>query len=133
MKKLFTILLLIVFFSSFLTTHSDVYAQTLRCNPGGHPPGSGINTAIGCIPVLTGDPDPLVGTIIRWAVGIAGGIAFLLVLYAGFQITTSTGHPDKIQAGKELLTAAIAGLLLIIFSVFLLHIIGVRIFRLPGF
>ena len=65
--------------------------------------------------------------------GIGGGIAFLLILVAGFMIITSQGSPDKIQAGKELLTSAIAGLLLIIFSVFILELIGVDILEIPGF
>ena len=92
---------------------------------------TGINTAIGCIPV--GEPNDLIGFILRWAMGIGGGIAFLLILVAGFMIITSQGSPDKIQAGKELLTSAIAGLLLIIFSVFILELIGVDILEIPGF
>jgi hypothetical protein len=38
-----------------------------------------------------------------------------------------------LQAGKELLTAAIAGIIMLIFSIFLLELVGVRILRLPGF
>jgi hypothetical protein len=95
------------------------------------PDGTGILTAIGCIPA--NDTNELTAFILRWALGIGGGIAFLLIIYSGFIITTSAGNPERVQAGKELLTAAIAGLMLIIFSVFLLDIIGVRIFRLPGF
>jgi hypothetical protein len=47
-------------------------------------------------------------------------------------ISTSAGDPKKLQAGKELLTAAISGLLLLIFSVFILRIIGVEILNIPG-
>lgn len=93
--------------------------------------GTGIDTAIGCIPVS--DTNALIGFILRWAMGIGGGIAFLLILVAGFLIITSQGDPQKVQAGKELLTSAIAGLLLIIFSVFILEIIGVDILDIPGF
>ncbi|MBI4029504.1 MAG: hypothetical protein HY376_04035 [Candidatus Blackburnbacteria bacterium] len=91
----------------------------------------GIETALGCIPV--GDQNSFVGWFLKWALGIAGGIAFLLIIFAGFQIMSSTGNPDKIQSGKELLNAAISGLILIIFSVFLLKLIGVDILGLPGF
>ncbi|OGM10793.1 hypothetical protein A2Z22_02815 [Candidatus Woesebacteria bacterium RBG_16_34_12] len=109
--------------------------SNLRCQPAGFPRDSGIYTAVGCIPIFTGDSNdvnPFFNFVLSWAIGIAGGIAFILILYAGFMIITSSGHPEKLQAGKELLTAAIAGLLLIIFSTFLLHFIGVRIFFLPG-
>lgn len=90
----------------------------------------GINTAIGCIP--TSNINAFAGFFLPWAIGIGGGISFLLILLSGFIITTSAGNPDKVKAGKELLTAAVSGLLLIIFSVFILELFGVRIFRLPG-
>jgi hypothetical protein len=93
--------------------------------------GVGIQSAIGCIPVET-DLD-FIAFIIRFTVGIAGGISFILIIYSGFMITTSSGNAERAQAGKELLTAAVSGLLLIIFSVFLLDVIGVRILALPGF
>ncbi len=62
--------------------------------------------------------------------GIAGGIAFLLILYAGFQIMTSAGSPQRVQSGKELLGAAISGILLLIFSTFILRIVGVDILKI---
>ena len=91
-----------------------------------------LNTAIGCIPILT-DENTLMAWILQWAIGIGGGIAFLLIVYAGFMIMTSTGNPDRLQAGKELLTSALAGIILLIFSIFLLKLIGVEILKLPGF
>lgn len=90
--------------------------------PGG---GKGIDTAIGCIPVE--NTNAFIGFILGWGIGIGGGIAFLLVIYAGFQITTSSGDPKRLQAGKELLTSALAGLLLLIFSVFILRLVGVEV------
>jgi len=90
-----------------------------------------INTAIGCIPIE--DSGALIGWVLRWAIGIGGGIAFILILVAGFQIMTSQGDPQRLQAGKELLTSAITGILLIIFSVFILQVIGVDILGIPGF
>ena len=90
-----------------------------------------LDTAIGCIPL--NDSTSLIAFILRWAIGIGGGIAFILILVAGFQIMTSQGDPQRLQAGKELLTSAIAGLLLIIFSVFILEVIGVDILGIPGF
>ena len=93
--------------------------------------GVSINTAIGCIPVS--NTNAFISFLLRWGIGIAGGIAFLLILFAGFQIITSGGDPKKLQAGKELLTSAIAGLLLLIFSIFILRLVGVNILGLPQF
>lgn len=71
--------------------------------------------------------------LLRWGIGMAGGIAMLFILYSVFLISTSAGDPKKLQAGQEQLTSALEGLLLIIFSVFIMQIIGVRIFAIPGF
>jgi len=90
-----------------------------------------ICTAIGCIYVKS--PEHFVGSILNIAIGIGGGIAFLLIIVGSFQILASSGNPEKIQAGKELITSAIAGLLLIIFAVFILRVIGVDILHIPKF
>ncbi|MEK7112028.1 MAG: pilin [Patescibacteria group bacterium] len=94
------------------------------------PDGVSIDTAIGCIPVT--DTNLFIGFILRWAIGIGGGIAFLLIVYAAFMIMSSRGNPDRLKAGQELLTSAIAGLIMLIFSVFILRVIGVDILQLPG-
>lgn len=100
----------------------------LWCDPGTK---KLLNTAIGCIPIQ--DTNSFLGFILKWAIGIGGGIAFLLIVYAGFMIMTSSGNPERIKAGQELLTSAIAGLILLIFSIFILKIIGVDILGIPGF
>ena len=97
------------------------------------PTSSKLNSAIGCIPILNTNENTLMAWILRWAIGIGGGVAFLLIVYAGFMIMTSQGNPDRLQAGKELLTSALAGIILLIFSIFLLNLIGVEILQLPGF
>ncbi len=90
----------------------------------------GIDTAIGCIPV--GNLSSFAGFLLGWGVGIGGGIAFILIVISGFMIMTASGNPERLQAGKELMTSAIMGLIMLIFSVFILKIIGVDILQLPG-
>ena len=87
-----------------------------------------VNTALGCIPT---DPSALASGFFKLGIGLTGGIAFMLILYAGVQIMTSAGNPEKMAAAKELAGAAIVGLLFIIFSVFILSIIGVDILGIP--
>lgn len=116
----------------------QVQGQGKVCRVAGEiepaPPGTGcedpdeILTAIGCINVKS--PEGFVGSVLKLAIGIGGGIAMLLIIFGGIQILTSGGNPDKIQAGKELITSAIAGLILIVFSVFILRIIGVEILKI---
>lgn len=90
-----------------------------------------IDTALGCIPIR--DTNAFAGWFLGWAIGVSGGLALLLIIFSGFQIMTAQGDPQKLQSGRELLTAAISGLILIIFSVFLLKLIGVTILNIPGF
>lgn len=71
--------------------------------------------------------------IVTASMGIAGGIAFILIVIGAFQIVLSAGNPDRVKAGKEMITAALAGLFLIIFSVFILKLIGADILQIPGF
>jgi hypothetical protein len=92
------------------------------------PPG--VWTAMGCIPTT---PEGFLQKFLTIGVGMGGGIAFLLILFGAFQILTSTGNPEKLNEGKELVGAAISGLLLIIFSLFILRVIGFDILRIPGF
>jgi hypothetical protein len=95
---------------------------------------TGIQTAIGCIPILGANgTNDFLSFILKWAVGIGGGIAFLLMLYAGFMIMTASGNPERIKAGQELLTSAIAGLILLVFSIFILKFIGIDILGLGAF
>ncbi|GEM_PF-6873757 len=88
---------------------------------------TGIKTGLGCLPT---DPQTFVNTVLPWAVGIGSGIAFFLGLYGALMIVISAGDPEKMQAGRELITSAVVGLLLIIFAVFLLDLIGVDILKL---
>lgn len=91
----------------------------------------GMWTAIGCIP--TDVNGFLERYIFKYGPGMAGGIAFLYFLYGCFLILTSSGDPEKVTQGKEIIVAAISGLLLIIFSVFLLKIVAQDIIGIPGF
>jgi hypothetical protein len=87
-------------------------------------------TAIGCVPSTV---NGFVQKLLPFAMGLGGGIAFLLMLFGALQIMTSAGNPDKLNAGRELVTSAIVGLMLIIFSIFILRLIGAQILGVPGF
>lgn len=91
----------------------------------------GVNTALGCISVGSGNE--LVNTILRLALGVGGGLALVLILYGTFIVTTSAGIPDKLKAGGEIITSAIIGLIFILLSIFLVNLIGINILGIPGF
>ncbi|HEX8923722.1 MAG TPA: hypothetical protein VF828_03240 [Patescibacteria group bacterium] len=88
-----------------------------------------IYTALGCIPVTeTG----FIGWLLPVLFGIVGGIAFLLMVYGFITIATSQGDPKAIQGGKETITSAVSGLLIAIFSLFILRLIFINILHIPG-
>ena len=115
---------------AFITTIFIVYPKNALAQLGEDCPSDEINTAIGCIPL---GEEGLATFFLRWGIGVGGGIAFLMIVFAGFQIMASQGNPEKLKAGQELLSAAIGGLLLLIFSVFVLRFVGVTILQIPDF
>lgn len=90
---------------------------------------AGIYTAIGCIPV---DLSNFVSNfILRTGIGIAGGAALLCIIYAAFVIQMHGSNPEKLKEAQDTLTGCIAGLLVIIASVFILRLVGIDILRIP--
>lgn len=105
-----------------------------RINVHGPCPTDKIYTALGCVPVGKGHSiEDFIVWFLQRLIGISGGIAFLLTIFGGFKILTSAGNPKGVQAGREIITSALIGLLFIIFSLFLLELIGVKILGIPEF
>ncbi len=101
-----------------------VVVEDTSCN------GSWCNTALGQISTGVGGFSQ---DLFRIVLGISGGIAVILIIISGYKLMTSRGNPEQLQQAKEQLTAAIVGLLFIIFSLVILQSIGVNILQLPGF
>jgi hypothetical protein len=126
MRKKITVAIIYLFLTITFALPSPTRAYSIF---GGPLKGNCIDTAIGCIPI---EQQEMITFLLRWAIGIAGGVAFILIIIASFQIMTSQGDPKRLQAGKELLSSAIMGLILLIFSAFILRVIGVNILKIPG-
>lgn len=91
----------------------------------------GVWTAIGCV-----DNDLnkfITQKLLTMGIGLSGMIAILCIIYSAFTMQTSQGSPEKIKKAQELLTSCIMGLMLIIFSVFILRVIGIDILKIPFF
>lgn len=87
-------------------------------------------TILGC---FSTKPESFVRSIMSIVFGIAGGIAFLSVLGGAATVLTSSGDPERLKNGKEMIFSSLMGILLILFSVFLLKVVGLDILGLPGF
>jgi hypothetical protein len=89
-----------------------------------------VMTAVGTIST---DPASFITSVFTIVLGLAGGIALILIILAGYRYMTSQGNPEAVKAANEQLTAAIVGLLFIIFSFVILRTIGVDILKIPSF
>lgn len=99
----------------------------LKCsiNEGGY------YSDFGCIP---GDLAGFVSNfVLRIGIGIAGFISLMCIIYSSFLLQVSRGNPEMLTKAREQVTSCIIGLIMIIFSVFILRLIGVDILRIPGF
>lgn len=111
--------------------------KVIECSKGGGDScdtkdgrGPAFQTAIGCIHT---NPPEFVKDLMKFIIGIGGGLAFLMMLLGAYQMLSSAGNPETLKAGQDRLTSAVTGLLFIIFAVLLLQIIGVDILAIPGF
>lgn len=87
-------------------------------------------TALGCIPLNL--QSFVSDYLLSVGVGLGGVVALLCIIYSAIMMQTSQGNPEKIKKAQEMLTSCIMGLMLIIFSVFILRLIGVDILKIPG-
>ena len=101
-------------------------SKCLNCANGG-----GVFSGIGCI--KTDTKTFIKETVFGLGIGLGGGFSLLCIIYAAFMMQSSQGNPEKLKKAQEMITSCIMGLMLIIFSVFILKLIGVDILRIPEF
>lgn len=61
-----------------------------------------------------GDISEVITRITNWALGIAGGIAVLFIIYGGIRYVTSSGSQTHMEAAKNIMSKAILGLVIIV-------------------
>jgi len=105
--------------------NSKDYSSCVNCS------SSGVWTSIGCV---KNNLNSFIGeTVFGMGIGLGGGFSLLCIIYAAFMMQSSQGNPEKLKKAQEMITSCIMGLMLIIFSVFILRLIGVNILKIPGF
>lgn len=58
-------------------------------------------------------PDSIRDNVLNWVGGIAGIIAFLYLIYGGFQYLTAAGNAEQAKKGGQTLVNAVLGLVII--------------------
>ena len=74
------------------------------------------NNAFNSIGFSKKDPREIVANIIKILLGFLGTIAVVLIIYAGFLWMTAAGKPDNTKKAKDIMSAAVTGLVIILIS-----------------
>ena len=95
------------------------FAQNLKL-PGGDiegpvkgPEGQPLNTL--------GD---IISLVLPILISISGVILFLILVWGGINIMTSSGDPEKIKSGKSKITTSLVGFALLVFSYLIVKLIS---------
>ena len=85
-------------------------------------------TALGNIP---SNPTVFAQKILQIGIGLAGGIALILMVIGSVRVLTSSGDQQRLNGGRDMIIAAVSGLLFLIFAVMILRFIGFNIIGFP--
>lgn len=87
-------------------------------------------TAIGAIST---DAGGFAKGLLQLFFALAGLILLFVLIANGYKFMTSQGDEEKVKEAREAIMAAIAGLVLVAFSIVILQFITVDVLHLPGF
>lgn len=87
-------------------------------------------TAIGIFCADNWTIECIVNSFLTLGLSIVGGLAFLLLIFGAFRVLTSAGNQEALRESREIIIAAVSGLIFVVFSVTLLKIIGRDIFNI---
>lgn len=113
------------FCNKYFNEGSSEKVSCLRCVAG----NNGVWTSFGCFGTSVSS---FTSSIFSILLSLAGFLTLLCIIISAFMLQTSSGNPERIKKARQYLTSCIAGLLLIIFSIFILRLVGVFILKIPG-
>ncbi|MFP4514527.1 MAG: pilin [Parcubacteria group bacterium] len=123
-KGKFIATLLIVFSFIFLFNVSSSLAQeTVGTEDGGC---SGNNCQEVSLTNPLGEnttPNTIIGRVINAVLGVIGSLALLMFVYGGITWMTSSGSPEKIKKGRDIIIWSVIGLAIIFFSYALVNFV----------
>lgn len=105
MKKIIVSTLLV----SVLLVPALVYGQVLNEGLTNFASGAGLSTAESDLPTL-------IGGIVKVILSLLGLIATILLIVGGFMWMTSGGNEEKVGKAKQLMGAAIIGLVIVVIA-----------------
>ncbi|MBU2542308.1 pilin [Patescibacteria group bacterium] len=114
--------LLIAFFGAFVLTFS-VQAVDLTEQVKGQLKAGAAKAEMG----VALRPQVFITDLIMIALIVTGSLFIALVVYGGFLYVTSRGEEEKVKKGKNIITMAIIGLAIVLFSYSITMFIGTKL------
>lgn len=74
-----------------------------------------------------------VGLIYRWAAGIVGVIAVLIIIVSGIQISTANGEPSVVEEARKRILQSLGGIAILFLASALLYVINPTFFKAPEY
>lgn len=69
----------------------------------------------------------LVSVIVRYAFPIAGLLLLVYLIYGGFKLLVSQGDPKAVESGKQIITNAAIGFVVIFVAFWIMQAIGIAL------
>ena len=121
-KGKFIASLLIVLSVVFLfSLNSSLAVETVGTENGGYTGADGVSLSNPLGPNTT--PNSIIGRVINAVLGIIGSLALLMFVYGGITWMTSSGSPEKIKKGRDIIIWSVIGLAIIFFSYALVNFV----------
>lgn len=106
--------------------YANEFISCLSCAQYG-----GFQSALGCMPMDRVERFISEG-LLAFGISIAGAFCLLCVIYGALLYQFSMGESAKIQKAQKLIVGCLAGLMVIVFALFILKFVGVDLLRIPG-
>lgn len=125
--KFIASLLIVLSFIFLFSLNSSLAQKTTGTDDGGC-------TSANCNTVSLGNPlgeedgkapsaNTIIGRVINAVLGIIGSLALLMFVYGGITWMTSSGSPEKIKKGRDIIIWSVIGLAIIFFSYALVNFV----------
>jgi hypothetical protein len=106
--------------------------KTTTFHPGILPCNGANGTCQTAIGPISTDFTNAIQTVFQTLLAVSSLVAIVLIIFSAYRLLVSQGNPENVQKAREQLTAAIVGLLFIIFAFVILQLIGFNLLGLPG-
>ncbi|MBI5022707.1 MAG: hypothetical protein HZC05_00880 [Candidatus Magasanikbacteria bacterium] len=63
----------------------------------------------------------LIGSIVKYILGVVGSIALMIIVYAGIKFMNARGNPEQVKSATQIMLWAGLGLAMIFFSYLILN------------